>query len=118
MALREDDAPVLVQMVEPPTDYRDIDAELDDIIDGRSAEANLAALVEKHQLRIFPSQRKVLLYLMMGTPRMRRYAYTWLDLAGREGDAGPLIELQRAQTLAIPEQNRSASYMVSPNGGR
>jgi hypothetical protein len=117
VALEAREAPVPVELVAPAgAEYRDIDRELDDLIMGRNATADLAALLEKHQIRVSPAQRKVLLYLLNGTPRMVRYAHQWLDLAGREGNGFDFIELQRAMTLAIPEQNRQLTFM--PNAGR
>lgn len=93
------------------TAYRDIDRELDNILENRDSGQSLAALVEKHQIRVSPDQRRVLLYLLAGTPRMVAYAYQWLDLAGREGNGADFIALQHAMTLAIPEQNRSLTFM-------
>jgi hypothetical protein len=100
-----------MQLVSDPAEkYIDLDRELDQVLEGRNKAGDLAGLVEKHQIRVSPGQRKVLLYLLCGTPRMVNYAYQWLDLAGREGNAGDFIALQQAQTLAIPEQNRNLTF--------
>lgn len=95
--------------------YVDLDKDLDDLLQGRASGEDLMAMIEKHQIRVSPMQRRALLYLMNGTARMRRYAYMWLDVAGREGNAADFILGQQAKTLAIPEMNRSLNF--SPNGG-
>lgn len=118
MTLEEQQIVPVAIVANPLDDYRDIDKELDDLIDGNNASGDLASLIEKHQIRVTPQQRRVLLYLMGGTPRMVRYAYKWLDLAGREGNSGDFIRLQEAMTFSIPEMNRNLTMSPMPPPGR
>jgi hypothetical protein len=105
----------LVEAFDPDrAKWRDVDRELDELLGGRNSSTDLAALLEKHQIRVSPRQRSVLLYLLSGTPKMVRYAYNWLDLAGREGNGRDFIDLAQAM---VPTFGRDDKGRDGPIAG-
>jgi hypothetical protein len=110
MSLNVNDDTSVPASIETAQKYADVNRFVEDLLGGSGA-PTIEAMVEKHQRKIGPQQRQVLLWLL-ASPfySHRQYALQWMDLAGQEGNAGDFIELQKARTIEIPEQGRSLSF--------